>query len=300
MPQLDRNLVSARSWRIVLIAAVLTSIPVSPFAHGPLHEKIQRLSDRIASHPGEASLYVQRGQLYHLDADFDAADADFERARTLDPSLLAIDIARAELYRDWGRDMEALSLLERFLESDGTYVDALLLRAEIYADLERYDEAVADMDRAITLTRRPIPEHYLDRAEIVRRLANAAVSEAGRDEGIVRAIAGLDAGMERLGPAVSLQLRAIELEQERGAYERALERVDRLATHYTRPERIHVRRGDILGDAGRDIEAQAAYTEALDALARLPASQRNTRSVRELESYVRSKLQVLPATEDSP
>jgi plasmid stabilization system protein ParE len=55
------------------------------------------------------------------------------------------------------------------------------------------------------------------------------------------------------------------------------------------------RRGEILQQAGRGAEAQAAYTQALEAIARLPAARRDVPAMRELEKRLRSALDTLAA-----
>ena len=47
-------------------------------------------------------------------------------------------------------------------------------------------------------------------------------------EGVERAVAGLDEGVQRLGPLVTLHLAAVELELDRGQHDRALARIEAL------------------------------------------------------------------------
>ena len=101
------------------------------------------------------------------------------------------------------------------------------------------------MDAALEATARPTPELYLQAA--------GALEAAGRSaEAAVR----LDAGLVRLGPAVSLELAAIDLDVRRGAVDSALARIDAAAGRSRRPERWIARRTQVLESAGRCEEAR--------------------------------------------
>jgi predicted negative regulator of RcsB-dependent stress response len=76
-------------------------------------------------------------------------------------------------------------------------------------------------------------------------------------------VTGLDEGIARLGSAVSLQRLAVELERRNHRYDDALTRLDRMQSQFARTETMLALRGDILTEAGRTLEANAAYTEAL-------------------------------------
>jgi predicted negative regulator of RcsB-dependent stress response len=101
---------------------------------------------------------------------------------------------------------------------------------------------------------------------------------------------GLDEGINRLGPVVTLQLAAIDLEVGRKNYEAALTRLNQIAAQSERKEAWLVRRGDILKLAGRDDEARAAFNAALLAIESLPPAHRQSRSVTALELRARLAL----------
>ena len=104
-----------------------------------------------------------------------------------------------------------------------------------------------------------------------------------------------DAGLERLGQPVTLQLYAIELELTRGRHDAALARLDRIAAQANRQETWLVRRGEILESAGRVEEARVAYSAALEAIKTLPASRRANRAVKTLQDEAEAALNRLDA-----
>ena len=54
-------------------------------AYNTLKQEIDRISDRIALHPHDATLYLQRGKLFHRAGTFDKSLNDFTKVLQLDP-----------------------------------------------------------------------------------------------------------------------------------------------------------------------------------------------------------------------
>jgi tetratricopeptide (TPR) repeat protein len=284
---------------------VLTAAPRVLYAHGPLHDQIETLSRQITDQPQNARLHLRRGELYRLDGRISAAEADYDRAARLEPELHEVHLARARLWLDDGRPAEALAQVDAFLACEPDRAEAFLVRARALAALQRVGDAIAEMDRAITHAASPRPAHYLERARLIvesggvlQRAAAGTSAEAsagprdaaGGNDAVDRAIRGLDEGITRLGPVVTLQWYAIDLETERERYDAALARLDRIAVQYTRKEMLLKRCGELLESAGRLLEAQAAYTDALDAVMVLPERVRDTRSIVDLQAFLRKKL----------
>jgi predicted Zn-dependent protease len=264
------------------VASVL--LGVAAWGHPDLEEQIADVNLRIEQQPGDASLWVQRGELYRLHREWDRAEADFRQARKLDPGLQAVDFLIGRMYLEAGRPAEAKVLLDRFLAVEPDHATARIERARALVELKQplaaaqdYTEALGDLGER----GRPIPAHYLERAHALVSAGPAHVPEALR---------GLDEGLERLGQPVSLQLYAIELELARGSHAGALARLDRIASQAKRQETWLVRRGEILESAGKPAEARAAYRSALAAIESLPVSRKGTRAVTELQGKAEAAL----------
>jgi hypothetical protein len=93
---------------------------------------------------------------------------------------------------------------------------------------------------------------------IERAAAQAGAGGAGLED----AIRGLDTGIARLGPVVTLELAAADMEVLLGRYDAALSRIDRVAAQSGRKEPWLARTGAILEKAGRSEEALATYRTA--------------------------------------
>jgi predicted Zn-dependent protease len=122
-------------------------------------------------------------------------------------------------------------------------------------EIGRLAEAAAEYDRLLRQQTRPLPETYIERAEVL-----AAIGRP-RD-----AIVGLDDGVTRLGEVVTLRLAAIDIAVRAGDFEGALDRIERLLRQAPNQVFWMTRRAEILEAGGRYDEARRAFASADAAL----------------------------------
>jgi tetratricopeptide (TPR) repeat protein len=253
-------------------------------AHEGLHEQILAVTAKIKRDPKNASLYLHRGELHRLHRDWTRAAADYDRAARLQPNLTIVDLARGKMLFEAGRLQRAKFTLDRFLSQQPGHYEGLLTRARVLARIGARNDAIKDFTQALDLAESstPEPELYLERAQVT----------AGDAQRIAEALNGLDEGIKRLGPLVTLQLAAIDLELRRHNYDGALHRLDLIAAQSERKESWLVRRGEILKLAGRDEEARAAFNAALVAIESLPPARRQSRAITALQLRARAALKL--------
>jgi predicted Zn-dependent protease len=249
--------------------------------HDGDHEQITALTRAIERNPGNAELRLRRAELYRLHRQWDPALADLERAQVLDPRLDAVLLCGARVFLDAGQLESARRLLDRHVALHPEDPEPYLLRAQLGLRRGALEEAARDYDHALARLDPPEPDPYLARAEVLARLGPA---------GVERALAGLDAGLARLGPVAALELRAVELERERGRFDDALARLDGIAARSPRQERWLALRGEILLEAGRAAEALEAFGAARIALRSLPPRLRSPATIAELETTIDCRL----------
>jgi len=301
--------------RIVWLLAVAISLAVLASyaqAHEGLHEQIVAVTAKIKRDPKNASLYLQRGELHRLHRDWNRAAADYDRAARLQPELKIIDFVRGRMLFEAGHLKRARLTLDRFLAQQPNHFEGLVTRARVLGKLGFAGEAVRDYSEALALS--PDPDLYLERAQVTAgdsRVAartpaaagnapSAAVNAqaaavdaqaAARDaQRIDEALNGLDDGIKRLGPVVTLQIAAIDLELRRYNYDAALARLDMVTSQAARKETWLVRRGEILALAGRSEQARLAFNDALAAIDSLPPDRRQTRAITALQLRIHSAL----------
>lgn len=279
-------------WCAALLAAGACVAPAPrAAAHGELDDLIRDATTQIAQSPRNPQLYWLRAELHRSHCDWDAAQADLERAQTLSNRWHFLHFARARLFLDAQWFQSAKVAADRFLAIQPGHAEALMTRARAQVRLGEGVAAARDYSEAIRVSAPPTPELYLERAQ-------ALAAEGGPH--LAEALRGLEEGLAELGPLVTLQLAAIEIEIQQNHVDAALARIDKLMAHYPRKETWLARRGDILRQAGRTREAAEAFQAALQAMETLPATRRAVPAMVDLEKRIRSSLASLPVPASSP
>lgn len=251
-------------------------------AHEGLHEQIVAITARIKRDPKNAALYLQRGELHRLHHDWARAAADYDRASRLQPGLVVVDLGRGKMLFESRRFQQAKFVLDRFLRQQPRHVEGLVTRGRVLAKIGVRLEAAKDFTAALALAAAPEPELYLERAQVL----------AGDERYIQDALRGLDEGIKQLGPLVTLELAAIDLELRGNNYDAALTRLDVITAQSERKETWLVRRGEILKAAGRNEEARKAFSDAIAAIESLPPARRQSRSMTALQLRARSAIKL--------
>ena len=248
------------------------------------------VSQEIQQRPRDPDLYYRRAELYRRHGDFDHSWSDLETAQKFATNMAILDLSRGLLLSDAKWPASAKLYLDRFLGHEPKHVPGLAARARVQLQLTNRDAAAQDFTLAILHSETPQPELYIERAQ-------ALASETG--VGLKDALQGLDEGLKRLGPIITLQLHAIDLELRLKQTNAAVARLDGIIAQSPRKETWCARKGEILQSAGRSAEAKAAFGEALSHLAKLPAARRNAPAIRELESRIQAALKALPGKPSS-
>ncbi|MGQ0721370.1 MAG: hypothetical protein ACT4PE_07335 [Candidatus Eiseniibacteriota bacterium] len=263
-----------------LAAALL--LTGSAVAHPPASEDIGRITRQLAAGP-DAALLLERAELYRVSGEWGAADADARAALALAPSLFQVRLSLARTALAAGDAAGAVEEARRYLAASPDAKGYRVLAAALAA-LGRRDEAVSAWLQAVGAADPPDPGDYLEAA---RLLANAGPAEVAEP---AAALAVLDHGITVLGPLLALESAAVEISRAAGRTDEALARVDRIVARLERAETWLAERGRILLEAGRKPEAQAAFSEALAAVERLPVHHRGTPAVRRLEAELEERL----------
>jgi tetratricopeptide (TPR) repeat protein len=275
---------------ILLLAGALTFAGSHAFAHGDVHERINQLTQQITQTPSNALLFFQRAELYRVDQDYTNALVDLDRVAQLDPKIARVDFCRGRVQFEANRPQAALPPLNSYLAGKPKDAEAYTTRARVLARLGQHKPAVEDYTTAIGLSTSS-PELFIERAESWRAQGKAE-----------EAIRGLDEGIRKMGPLVTLELPAIDLEVSLKRYDAAVARIDTVTTRLQRKETWLLRRAEILRQAGRESDARSNYQEALAAIQRLPPTHRNTRATLDLEGRIRAALgtNALPSGSKTP
>ncbi|HEX8311334.1 MAG TPA: tetratricopeptide repeat protein [Chthoniobacteraceae bacterium] len=268
---------------VVLSLVIGLLLPKAASAHGDLHEQIEQLTANLKRDPTNAELLLKRADLHRAHGDFSAAAADYDLVQKRAPDLHAVHLGRGKLLLAMERLEAAEAALDHFLAASPPHVEGLLARARVRTKWKAHASAARDFAAAIKVSPRPEPEQYLEHAE--------ALVAAG-DRNIDEALRVLDAGMAKLGLLPTLGLFAIKLEVKQGAFDPALERIERLSAGTARKESWLERRGDVLQAAGRSADAHAAYRAAIENVDLLPTHLKQKKATIDLRERLQQKLNV--------
>lgn len=274
------------SWRKLAccfaVAGILAGLPGVAAAHGDLHEQIVAVTTEIEKQPGSAALFLKRAELHRLHGDAAAATDDYDVAAALDRSLSAVHLGRGQLHLAEGRGTAARGEVDLFLKANPDHAFGYLVRAQAKALENQHLSAAEDYAHAIRLSPTPEPEHFL---------AQAKSLVAAGPEHLPAALAVLDNGMTKLGPAVTLGLQAVEWEVRLGQYDEALARLEKMGKSAPRQEFWLERQGDVLRLATRHAEADARFESALKALHSQPPRIRSGQTAQRMVERLQQKRQ---------
>ena len=263
-------------------ALLLAVLAPAAAAHGDLHARIARLTASIREAPGSAPLYLQRGELHRIHKDWAAARRDFRAARELAPGRSDLDLHEGRLELSAGCHARARELLDRFLVKHPGHQRGLQSRARVLTKLGIRAAALRDYDTLLRFGGVPSPDQYLERARAQQSL----------EVGAAQIVAGLDQGVDRLGPIVVLHQAALDVELRGRAWPQALQRLDRMLAVMPLRAPWLLRRGMVLERMRRPGQARQAYAEGLAELAALP---RRNKIQRGLEHSLSSRMRRLRA-----
>ncbi len=271
--------------RLIVFISLAAQFPV--WAHGDLHKQIARCTQKIQHEPARAELHLRRAELHRLHGEWDLALTDCASAEKLDPKTAAANLIRGKTFFNAGKFQQAKIALDVFLAAEPKHAEALLTRGRLLVKMNSPSAAERDFTAAINASASPQPDHFLERAQAM--LAAQKIEAA---------LAGLDEGIRKLGPLISLESLAVELELRQNHFDAALARVEKISAQSARKEAWLVLRGEIFERAGRRSEALAAFRQALAAMESLPPRRRETKTCRELQSKIElalARLQEPPA-----
>jgi len=280
-PKNGRQRPDTRLCTVLVCLGLIVLLPSGAAGHGSFGERIEAASRAIEADPNDSQLLLVRAELHRRHGDTRQALRDLDHAGVLSPALGRVEYFRGLVYLDAGRHADAEATLRDFLQRQPHHPAGREARARALVRLGKPLAAARAYDLAIAQQPVPIPGYYLERAK--------ALAAAG-DPHLKEAIRGIDEGLSRMGPIVTLERVAIDYELRRGDTDAALTRLAIITQRSPRSESWLAQRGDILARAGRRDEAHASFVLALAEMDKLPAQRRHTSAMSSLEAEIRAGL----------
>lgn len=243
-------------------------IPRGAIAHGAFDDAIKRLDALLAEAPEDALLWFQRSSLNLSHGEWQQALLDIERVDRLASGTYPVDFIRGQALALGGLSEAARTVLDSFLKANPEHAAAYAVRARVFLQLNRPEDAFIDFRAVLTKSATPEPDHYQEFAE--------ALASQGQQNA---ASSVLQEGIHKLGNIPSLISKALELEVATGQFDAALTRVDAMQKNAPRPEPWMAKRAQVLAQAGRTEEASKAWQTLAAHIAALPNLERGSHAM---------------------
>ncbi len=263
--------------RLFLIALCLSGL--NAIAHDDPANSVEGLSQHIEEEPENADLYIRRGEQYRLIKAWPEALADYRIAAELVDDPVELDGVLGEALVGTGHGQEAIKHLNRFLKRYPDNSKALEVRGDARVLLSRHAAAATDYTATLQNTPRPKPDMYL-------KLARSYAAQQKYEP----ALETIDAGIAKLGSAISLMQKGIDLEVARENYDAALKRINNLPGKLRETPLWLIRTGDIFRLDGQEAAALESYELAQAGYVALPQVRRDLPSGKELRALLDDRL----------
>jgi tetratricopeptide (TPR) repeat protein len=237
-------------------AGALANLGVVYLQRGDLEKGQQILESSLSIDPSQLDALCNRaGALVLLKRHGDAM-ACYDRALSIAPSLADLHFNRGKVLKAIGRLEDSIKSIDLALAYNSSYSnkpDFLTLRAEIFHSLNRNEEALADLDRAISLEPERADVHmFNNRGIVLRLLERYAESLASHDHAIA-----LDATFAQAHLNRGVVLR------DMGRHDEAMDCFNRAITVKPDYSDAYVYRGNMLSEFGLYQESLESQRQAL-------------------------------------
>jgi tetratricopeptide (TPR) repeat protein len=241
------------------------------FMHGDLDQRILEKTKEIELHPGEAHLYLDRGQLYMQHEDYARAKTDFSFC--MDHALINTDvlIGLSESLFCLNQPDSAFIYVEQALDIEPDHFSALELKSLILNRLERYCEAAHTLQHLLSISTDPTPLLFLRASTYM-----SSCTEKGSDEIAVDIVKD---GLNRLGEIHSLEKQLICLYRQMNRNDEAILVQTSIIDQAELKVRPYYERANLYAEMKNTEKAKEDLVIAFYLLEQLPANKKNIPSM---------------------
>lgn len=265
--------------KFVLLVWICTGS--SALGHGNTHEQIELLDALLKENPDQVASLLERADLHRRHRNFDEALDDLNRVRSLSPkNNTAYYLTGLTLFQQ-GQFSEAERVLQIYTDRSPRSQRGHLALAKVFTEQNRHLHAAREYELVIETQSTPTPDHYLARAHAYLTAGEPYLSHA---------LTGLEEGIALMGPLLTFQRLAIDIELVQGNHQSAIDRVEMILQNVDRKETWLVRKANLLSSIGRTDEARQNYQLAEQAIDLLPVRTRTLPAIQSLRKTIHKNL----------
>jgi len=155
---LDKNFLPAHEWRGVICGEM-----------GQFHDAIRSFDAAIMLDPMNADLYVRRARMEEKLGRDDDALRDLRFAYELSPRAKRTLMYLGDVYLKVGDSAKAIDYYDQAIALDAEYDDAHAHKAKALVSANRVDDALASIDRSITVSKYKPQRFWMQKASILEK-----------------------------------------------------------------------------------------------------------------------------------
>lgn len=261
--------------RLILYLWIAFAVP-----HGDVHEQINALTRAIEQYPDSIVLYADRGELYLLDENINAARSDFS-------ACLQSGLINARVFLGLSKSMESLGYADSAvyyvnlaLEQDAAHFPSMEWKGWLLSAMQRYCESAEIYTQLISQAYHPSPSLYIDAS-----ISALQCPESAQDaEEIIRE------GITRLGRLHVLEKELVSVYLNEKRYSEAIQVQSEIIDRWTIKTSPYYERAQIYLLAGNNEAARNDLHSALQSIDQLPEYKSSTRAMQDMRSKIVSLL----------
>lgn len=274
-----------RMYKIISLLLLLNTCSWNAFGHGDLERRILAKTKAIVQEPQNATLYLERGCLYHQHEEWDNALADYLQAQELGFQKKILYYRMAETYLELYLFRSGLICTQQYLAQDSLDVKIHKLRGELFYKSRNYDQAIYSYEYVLQHSIDLTPENYVTLAEVY------ATKSPLQKELVLDVI---DRGLKKLGTQVFvLQEQKLSYFKKFSFVKQAIEQYDLIINNNVRKEGWHYKKATYLYQQKKFKEAKIHAEAAKKDFEALKPHQQKTKVMLQLLANIHTLLQNL-------
>lgn len=272
-------------YRIITILLLIGACTWNAFGHGDLERRIHAKTKAITQAPQNATLYLERGFLYHQHEEWDNALADYLQAQRLGLTEKILSYRMAETYLELYLFRAGLICTQQYLAQDSLDVKIHKLRGELFYKSRAYDDAIYSFEYVVQHSVDLTPENYVTLAEVY------AMKSPLQKEAVLEVI---EQGLEKLGANVFvLQEQKLNYLKKFNLVKQAIAQYNLIINNSNRKEGWHYKKATYLYQQKKFKDAKIQAEAAIKAFEALKPHQQKTKVMLQLLANIHTLLQKL-------
>lgn len=249
--------------------------------HGDVHEQIHALTSSIEQYPDSTSLYADRGELFLLDENINAARSDFSTCILGGMINARVFLGLSKCMESLGYADSAMYYVNLALQQDIAHYPSLEWKGSLLFTMQQYCESAEIYSHLISIADHPSPSLYID----------ASVSALQCPESAQDAEQIIKEGITRLGRLHVLEKELVRVYLHDKKYTEALQVQTEIIDHWSVKTYPYYDRALTYLMAGNKEAAHDDLESALQSIDLLPAYKSSAPALQEMRSKIVSLLQ---------